>query len=141
MAWVWLLLFVIFIIVEAHSFNLITIWFAVGALGALIVAYITDNVLVQFVIFTIVTTLSLMLTRPLADKFLKNYKHVKTNLDSVIGEIGIVEVEIKPNTLGRVTVLGKDWAAKSDKKIKVGSKVEILNIEGVKLVVKEKDDV
>lgn len=141
MAWVWLLLFVIFIIVEANTFNLITIWFAIGALGAFIVTYITDKVLVQVVVFTITTTLSLMLTRPFANKLLKNHKPVKTNLDSVIGKVGIVEVEIKPNALGRVTVLGKDWAAKSDKKIKIGSKVEVLNIEGVKLIVKEKDDV
>ena len=83
------------------------------------------------------TIVSLILTRPLVRKLLKGRSYVKTNLDSVVGSVGIVDVEIRPNKQGRVTVLGKDWAAISDSLIKAGSKVIILNIEGVKLVVEK----
>lgn len=140
MEWTWLFIFVILLFIESITFNLITIWFAVGALGAFVATYFTDALVWQFLVFTIVTTVSLVSTRPLVKKLLKGRTHIKTNLDSVIGAVGIVHVDIKPNAIGRVTVLGKDWAAKSDKLIKAGSKVEILDIEGVKLIVKKKEE-
>lgn len=138
MEWFWLMLFAIFLFLEATTFNLITIWFAVGALGAFIVSYFTNDFLIQCLIFTLTAMITLILTKPLVKKLLKGHEKVKTNLDSVIGKIGIVEVEIKPNSIGRVEVAGKDWAAKSDKMIKKGRKVEVLAIEGVKLIVKER---
>jgi membrane protein implicated in regulation of membrane protease activity len=140
MEWTWLFIFVILLLIESLTFNLITVWFAVGAFGAFVATYFTGDLLLQFLVFTIVTSISLVLTRPLVRKLLKGRGHVKTNLDSVIGAIGIVETEIKPNALGRVSVLGKDWSAKSDKPLKAGSKVEILAIEGVKLIVRKKEE-
>lgn len=140
MEWTWLLMFVILLFIETLTFNLITIWFAIGSLGAFIATYFTDDIIMQFLVFVIITGLSLILTRPLVKKLLNGSGHVKTNLDSVVGEFGIVDVEIRPNVIGRVTVSGKDWSAKSNKVLLVGSKVEILAIEGVKLIVKEKEE-
>lgn len=140
MEWTWLFIFVILLFIESLTFNLITVWFAVGALGAFIATYFTGDLLLQFLVFTVVTTISLILTRPLVKRLLHGRGHVRTNLDSVVGATGVVDIDIKPNALGRVTVLGKDWAAKSDKAIKAGSKVEILAIEGVKLIVRKKEE-
>lgn len=140
MEWLWLFIFVILLLFEGLTFNLITIWFAVGALGAFISAYITTDVVVQCLVFAIITTISLVMTRPLVKKMLKNSAPVKTNLDLVVGATGIVEKEISSETMGRVIVLGKNWLAKSSETIKAGSKVEILAIEGAKLIVKKKEE-
>lgn len=140
MEWLWLFIFVILLIIEGLTFNLITVWFAVGALGAFVSTYVTNDIIIQCLVFAVVTTVSLIMTRPLVKKLLKGREPIKTNLDLVVGATGIVEDEINSDAMGRVTVLGKNWLAKSDKTIKVGSKVEILAIEGAKLIVKNKED-
>lgn len=140
MEWVWLVVFVILLLIEATTVNFITIWFAVGSLGAFITTYLTDNTLIQCLVFVVITTIALIVTRPLVKKLSKGKPHIKTNLDSVVGEVGIVDETIKPTAMGRVNVLGKNWAAKSDKMIKVGSKVRILAIDGVKLIVQKEEE-
>jgi membrane protein implicated in regulation of membrane protease activity len=137
--WTWLFIFIIFIIVEILTSNFITIWFGLGAIGAFISTYFTTDVMLQFLVFTLITIISLILTRPFVRKITKGRDHVKTNLDSVVGRTGIVDTKITSHSLGRVTVLGKDWSAKSDETIEPGSEVEILAIEGVKLIVKKKE--
>ncbi|MDD2490343.1 MAG: NfeD family protein [Bacilli bacterium] len=139
MAVFWLLVIIIFFVLEAVSFNLVTIWFAVGGIGAFITTYFTDNTLMQFIIFVGVTVISLISTRPVIKKYLK-VKSVRTNLDAVIGKVGIVTQKINKDQLGRVKVDGKEWTAKADTLIKENTKVEILAIEGVKLIVRKKEE-
>lgn len=136
---VWVVLTISLMIFESITLNLVSIWFVFGSFVALLSTFITDNYVVQFLVFLGVSTLSLFLTRPIVNKLVKK-GHVKTNLDSVIGKYGIVTTKIMPDVLGRVKIQGKDWAAKSSQTIKEGSKVEILNIEGVKLIVKEGEE-
>jgi membrane protein implicated in regulation of membrane protease activity len=138
--WTWLFFFALLLFIEASTFNFITIWFAVGALGAFVTTYFTDDVLIQGIVFTCVTAISLILTRPLVKRLFRGHIHIKTNLDAVIGTFGVVDVEIKAHGLGRVNALGKNWAATSDRTIKVGTKVEILDLQGVKLIVKKKEE-
>ncbi len=133
----WLLIIIVFSVIEAMSFNLVTIWFAVGALGAFITTYFTDDITMQVIVFTLVTAGSLLLTRPLVKKYI-GFKPEKTNLDAVVGKIGIVTKEIDANNYGRVKVNGKEWTAKANDLIIEGTKVEILSIEGVKLIVQKK---
>lgn len=137
---IWLFLFSFFLVIEAATFNLITVWFALGALGSFISSYFINNVLIQLLIFVIVTGLSLLATRPLVKKILKKVERTRTNLDAVINSIGIVSETIKPDTIGRVDVMGKNWAAKGYEHIRKGSKVKVLAIEGAKLIV-EKESV
>lgn len=139
MAVFWLVIIILFFILEALTFNLITIWFALGGIGAFITTYFTENVILQCVIFVIVTFISLVGTRPIIKKYL-NVKTVRTNLDAVIGKIGVVTEGIKKDELGRVKIAGKEWLAKADTVIKKGTKVEILKIEGVKLIVKKEEE-
>lgn len=139
MVLVWILLIIIFLIVEALTFNLITIWFAIGALGAFITSYVTDNISLQVTFFALITLLSLILTRPLVKKWI-SVTPEKTNLDAAIGKTAIVIKKIDVNELGRVKVDGKEWTAKGEQLIKKGEKVIILRIEGVKLIVKKKEE-
>ncbi len=135
MSFTWMIVFLILVFVELATVNLVSIWFAVGALCSFIVSYFIDLIYIQIITFIVVSSISLLLTRRIVDKL--KIKKVATNLDRVIGKIGIVTVEITKLEPGEVKVDGKKWSAISTKKISVGSKVEILSIDGVKLKVKE----
>ena len=135
----WLILFVILIIIEICTINLTTIWFAFGSLLAYVTSLFTDNIMIQTTVFLVISIITLLLTRPIVKKYLLN-KPSRTNADMLIGKTGIVTKEISKNSIGEVKIDGKYWSAKANKKIKEGSKVEILSIEGVKLIVLEKED-
>ena len=124
---IWFILIFAFLIIEALSFNLITIWFAFGSLCAFISTYFTDNLIIQIVVFTFFTIISLIFTKPLLDKFI-NKNVTKTNIDIIIGKIP-----------GRVKVSGKDWMAISNSHIDEGKKVRVLKIEGAKIIVREEE--
>ena len=131
----WIFLCIIFIIIEFVTVNLVTIWFAIGSLFGAFTSLFTDNITIQICAFLGVSILTLIFTRPLAKKYLMP-KITKTNYDKVIGMIGVVTKDISTLDYGEVKVDGKYWTAVSDTDIKKGSKVEILSIDGVKLVVK-----
>ena len=135
---IWFILIFAFLIIEALSFNLITIWFAFGSLCAFISTYFTDNLIIQIVVFTFFTIISLIFTKPLLDKFI-NKNVTKTNIDMIIGKIGIVTKEINELSPGRVKVSGKDWMAVSNGHIDEGKKVRVLKIEGAKIIVREEE--
>lgn len=135
---IWFILIFVFLIIEALSFNLITIWFALGSLCAFITTYITDNFLIQIIVFTIATTISLIFTKPFLNKFV-NKNVEKTNIDMIIGNTGIVTKEIDIDKPGRVKVKGKDWMAISNSHINEGEKVNVLKIEGAKIIVEKKE--
>lgn len=134
---VWLLVAVIFGVVEAATVQLMSIWFALGAVAAMVSALLGASVWVQFGIFLAVSMLVLAFTRPLVKKVLK-VGRVHTNADSLVGRIAAVTVEIAgPGEVGRVLVDGQDWAAVSEEGIPIapGERVLVKGIEGVKLVV------
>lgn len=133
---VWFMLAIVLIFVEIATVNLVCIWFAIGCFIAGLVGLITGNTMIQVGVFLIVSILSLILTKPFVKK-LRPKGIVKTNLDRVVGQIGIVTSDIDKLEPGEVKVDGKKWMAVSDTKIIKGSKVEILAIDGVKLKVKE----
>ena len=139
MLWVWVALLAIFVIIEATTAQLLTIWFAVGSFAALVTSFLTDNILVQVVVFVVVSVVVLAATRPLVKKMTATKKQA-TNADMYIGQEGIVTEEITKLEPGEVKVDGKRWSAISTKKIKIGRKVEILSIDGVKLHVKEVEE-
>ena len=136
MTFFWLGLFIILAIFELITINLVSIWFALGALITTFVTLVTDNMMIQLAVFTISSFLLLVLTRSLVKK-LKKTKVVPTNLDQVIDKIGVVTEDIEKNGIGEVKVLGKKWSAYSDKEIKKDEKVKIISIDGVKLKVEK----
>lgn len=135
----WLLLFVVLIIIELLTVNLTTIWFAFGSLVAYILSFFVSDIMIQTIIFLVSSIILLIFTRPIVKKFLLN-KEVKTNADMLIGKTCVVTKEITKNETGEVKVNGQYWSAKANKKTKAGSEAKILSIEGVKLIVKEKEE-
>ncbi len=130
----WFILFLILIFIELITVNLVSIWFALGAIGAMICACFTSFLWVQVVVFLIVSIISLIATKSFVKKVRKGAV-VPTNLDRVIGKVGIVMKKIESDSYGEVKVLGTVWTAVSDQPIEVGEKVVIKKIDGVKLVV------
>ena len=130
--WLGVVIFLGFI--EVITINLVSIWFVVSGIIALIISFITDNFVIQFGTFVVLGTILLITTRNTLEK--KLVKKEKTNLDRVVGMIGIVTEEISDNIVGEVKVDGKKWSAVSKQSLKVGDKVKILKINGVKLEVK-----
>lgn len=139
MDWIfWLMLVIILSIIEIATVNLLTIWFVISGIVALILSFFIKDTAIVSTIFAVLGIILLFTTRPIFYKLLKP-KNEKTNFDRIVGKVGIVTEEIKRNQIGEVKVDGKKWSAISNKKIEVGKEVIIEAIEGVKLVVKESD--
>lgn len=138
MTYVWLVAIIILGFIEAITEGIVSIWFVISGLLALIVSLFTDVFLIQFAIFVIVGIILMITTRSSVSKYLK-VNPVRTNLDRVMGMKGIVTEDIKKDKYGEVRVDGKRWTAysKDDKVIKKDEFVEILNIDGNKLAVKK----
>lgn len=132
----WFITFLILLFIELITVNLVTIWFAIGSLGALITASITDMVVIQIIVFIVLSVVSLIVTKPIVKK-IRTRKITPTNLDRVIGRIGTVTKKITKDSYGEVKVEGSIWTAKANKEIREKSQVKVLKIEGVKLLVEE----
>lgn len=131
----WLIIFIFLIFVEIATINLVSIWFAIGAIASCILSIYVDNLIIQLGCFVITSTICLILTKSIISK-IKNHKITPTNLDRVIGDIGIVTEDIDEFNNGEVKVDGKTWTATSKETLKVGTKAKIVSINGVKLNVK-----
>ncbi len=133
----WIVALVIFLVVEAVSAGLVSIWFAAGALAALICAALKGPLWLQAIWFVVVSGVTLILTRPLVKKYV-NGKSVATNADRNIGRSAVVTEKID-NLAGAGTVKldGVLWSARSvnDAPIEEGATVVVREIQGVKLLV------
>lgn len=139
--YVWLLALVTFIVIEIATMGLTTIWFAGGALVALLLALGEAAFYVQLGAFLVISIILLVCTRPLAVKFF-NQKREKTNVDSMIGKQAIVIAGIDNlREEGQVILNGMEWSARAYEEngiIPTGAVVEVKEIRGVKLIVVEK---
>ena len=136
--YLWLGAVILFGIIEALTVGIVSIWFSIGALAALIASALHAAPWLQITIFLAVSAAALIITRPLIKKKIL-LRTTPTNTDMLIGERGTVDEEI--NNLagtGSVKIAGKVWSAKSESgdTIPSGSTVTAVKIEGVKLIVK-----
>jgi len=134
----WLILSGIFFVIEAITIGFLVFWFGIGALIAMIVSLFTDSLAIQTTVFIVSSTILLFFTRPFVNKFSHN-DDVQTNAFSIIGKKGIVTQTIEPMTgKGQVRIGTETWSAKSadETKIEKGMEVEIIDIDGVKAVVR-----
>lgn len=137
MTFVWIGAIIVFGIVEAATAGLVSIWFVVGSVAALLAAAAGLGTLAQIVLFLVVSAAALAATRPLVRK-LSTGKAVPTNADRVLGATGkVTETIDNENSSGAVYVDGKTWTARSadGSVLPAGSRVEIRRMEGVKLIV------
>ena len=134
----WLLLAALFIVIEIISLGLTTIWFAGGAFVAALAGLAGVSLSIQVALFLIVSIILLVLTRPVAVKYLDS-KTQKTNSEALIGQKAVVLQTIDNlKTEGQVKVNGMEWTARAktdEMVIPEGEVVTILEIQGVKLIV------
>lgn len=136
---IWLIIAILFFILEMMGPGFLLFWFGVGALIAMVVSFFVDSLVVQIGVFTISSIALLFCTRPFANKFAKTDTTV-TNAKSIIGKKGIVTKEINfLKGCGQIKINGELWSAQSSKEnnIEEGAQVTVLNINGVKAIVEK----
>ena len=141
MSWwiIWLIVFVVMLIIEAATTALATVWFAAGALVAMIMDLCGAPHNLQIIVMAAVSVVTFIVCmiwiRPKLES-LRRAKIQRTNADRLIGMEGVVIVPVNPvEGKGQVKVEGQVWSAKSESSIKEGTTVKIRAIEGVKLIV------
>ena len=136
----WLAVFVLLIVIELATMGLTTIWFAGGAVAGFIASMLGANVVIQAVVFFVVSIVLLIFTRPFAVRYINSNK-TKTNIDGLIGQEALVLEEINNiRETGCARLEGKEWTARSvdDTVIPADTVGIVERIEGVKLIVKTK---
>lgn len=140
----WLILIILLVVIEIITLGLTTIWFAGGALAAFVLSMLGVHPVIQWAVFCAVSLLLLIFTRPWALRCFSEQKKEKTNVDSLIGKTAVVTAEIcNLESRGEVIVNGLTWTARaygSAGTIPEHARVEIMAVEGVKLIVKEKEE-
>ena len=136
----WLVAMVALIVIELATLGLTTIWFACGALVAVVAAVLDAPLLLQILMFVVVSFAVLLAVRPIAVKYF-NKDRTRTNIESMIGRQAVVVSEIDNlQGIGQVSVNGMEWSARStinEVKLQVGCVVVIRAVDGVKLIVEE----
>ena len=144
MFWVWLAVIAISLIIEIVTLDLVSVWFACGAIIPFILSAIGGIYIeLQIAVFIIVTALLFIFVRKYAQKLLFRNMNTKTNVDSLIGKHFRLLEETDFEHMGSVKVNDVTWTATSEsgEKIEKGSLVEVVKIEGNKLIVKKVDGV
>ncbi len=136
---IWLAVMVVCLLVEIGTLGLTTLWFAGGALLAAIVSMVGAPLWLQILVFLVASIVLLIFTRPIAMKYF-NKNRSKTNVESTIGKQGIVTETIDNiKGMGKIVADGMEWTARSegDVLIEEGCIVTIVEVKGVKAIVKE----
>lgn len=141
---IWLAAVILFLVVEISTVTLTSIWFAAGALAAMLVAMFSGNLIVQIIAFLIVAFGLLYATKPWAKKFIDTKKE-STNADRAIGqEVRVIERVSNLDQTGKAIVRGMEWTVRTEDDnitIEQGELVRILRISGVKLIVERVEEV
>lgn len=141
--YVWLGLLILFLVIEIATVGLTTIWMAGGALGALILDLAGLNLWWQIGAFLVVSFTMLVFTRPFVVKYINSH-HEKTNYEGIIGKV--VRITEKVDNLqqtGTAVVNGLEWTTRADRDdviLDPGDLAKVVNISGVKLIVKKYEE-
>lgn len=136
---IWLLIAGVFFIAEIITVGFLVFWLGIGALVAMVVSLFTSNIIIQTTVFVISSAILIFSTKPFVKKFL-DVKTTNTNAFSIIGKKALVIKEINSiQSTGQIKINGEVWSAETenDEIISEGSEVEILQIKGVKTIVKK----
>ena len=139
---IWLLGIIAFVILEAATYQLVSIWFAVGAIGGLIAEIIGVSFAIQMTVFLVISVLLLLCLRPVSRRLIKT-KNERTNVDSLIGEEVLITKEVNNREgTGEGKVNGMVWSLKSadNAVIPENETATVECVKGVRLVVKRKGE-
>jgi membrane protein implicated in regulation of membrane protease activity len=145
MLYIWLGIFVLCFIIELCTFDLVTVWFCIGALVSLILSTFLPLSLywVEIIVFFVVSLICLALVRPLAQKALQR-KVSHSNIDEIVGKVGKVTKDIlSPDDPGEVKIDGLIWTGlvpQGAQGLAKDTLIEVVAVNGNKLVVKKKSD-
>ena len=134
---VWFVLLIVFIVAEASTVSMVSAWFAIGALAAMICSFLDAQFWLQVVVFVVASGASLAMLRPIAKKHF-NAKRIQTNVDALVGRTCLVTVTVDNlQEAGQIKLGDVEWSARSsaDERIEVGTQVRIDRVEGVKVFV------
>ena len=135
---IWLIASGVFFVMEIFTVGFLIFWLGVGALIAMIISFLTSNIIIQTTVFVISSGILIFATKPLVNKLTKT-ETVPTNVYSVVGKKGIVIEDINYSTgTGQIKSEGEVWSAKTNEQINIpkGTEIEIESIDGVKVIVK-----
>ena len=136
---IWLILSGIFFVCEIITVGFMIFWLGIAALLTALVSVFIDNIVIETAVFVVSSSLLIPLTKPFVDKYIKP-KTTLTNAYSVLGKKGIVTTQINPtNGSGQVKIGTEIWSAKSENGLVIpkDSEIEVLKIDGVKVLVKQ----
>ena len=139
----WLGAFGVLLLIEILTLGLTTIWFAVGALAAFLLALVQVPLMIQIVVFIVVSVVMLVFTRPFVVKYINSH-HEKTNYEGIIGKV--VRITEKVDNLqqtGTAVVNGLEWTTRAERDdviLDPGDLAKVVNISGVKLIVKKYEE-
>lgn len=136
-ALIWLALMIVFLLLEAGTVSMVTIWFAVGALAALVASLFGAELWLQILLFVVISAALLLALRPLARKYFTP-RLAKTNMDAVIGQEGYVTAVVdNDHAAGKVKLGHMEWSARSSSGeiLEEGTRIKVDSVEGVKVFV------
>ena len=135
MFYIWLSIAITLEIIEMSTINLVSIWYIISSIVAMLISLFTDNIAIQVSVFVLGGTILLILTKDAVKKILP--EKTKTNIDRIVGMEGIITEKITKKTSGVVKVDGKYWTAIADETIEENTSVKILEINSTKLKVEK----
>lgn len=138
---IWLIVALLCFIVEIFSNTFVFLCFCVGCLASSLTTIFTESLIIQILVFSIVTFISLIFVRPIINKYaFRKSNNTKTNVDALIGAEGrVIETIDDISNTGRVLVNGDDWKAVSvdNQRIEINEKIEVVKIDTNILIVKQ----
>ena len=136
MMWIWLGVLVVSLVVEFATADMVSIWFFVAAIPSFVIALFEGAIWLQITLFIVLTIVLFFFTRPVVMRYFK-VNEIKTNVDSIVGQEGVVIERISSNGKGRVQLRLNDWAAVAHEDIEVDEHVRVLDVEGATLIVEK----
>ena len=137
MNFVWFGLMVVFFIVEGATVSMVSTWFALGSLAAMVISLLGGEIWLQVLVFITVSAVTLAMLRPLAKKYI-NGRLTPTNVDALVGKTCLCVTAIDNlASQGQVKIGDVEWSARSTtgEPIAVGTQVTVDRVEGVKVYV------
>lgn len=138
MVYAWLMVVIVLGLLELFTTNLVSIWFVISGIVAMIISLFSDNLVWQIGVFVILGVILMPISKKIYKKI--GNKKVDTNIGRIIGMRGIVTEDIMNDNIGEVKVDGKRWSAYADTSIEKGTSVKVLSINSVKIKVKKWED-
>ncbi len=135
---VWSMIIIGTIIVEIAGPQLVSIWFTLGAIVSLILAIFNVDVTIQLIVFVLVSTIALVISKPIYNKYINKNSDQKQDVNSLVGDEGVMVLFLNEENRQYVEIKGARWEIINEETIPVGKRIVVTKVVGNRLEVKEK---